>query len=229
MKFLVLFCCFFALQSAHAQDVKMLLYKIHQPSKASKHPPVLFLLHGYGADENDLLSLHQQLPSNLLIVSIRAPYAEGEGFKWWDIGKASNDDNLSKATTAVEHVIKYVQQQLHLDSTHIFVGGFSQGAMLSLHLALTHPQLYKGIIAFSGKLLPETRSITTSDNQYSKLNILICHGNDDNVIPIAEAEAATTFLSKMKIRYTYNRYKMAHSIIDSEMQDVSEWMLPLLK
>jgi len=47
---------------------------IKEPTVKKEKTPVLFMFHGYGSDENDLFSFAAELPEELFIISVRAPY-----------------------------------------------------------------------------------------------------------------------------------------------------------
>ena len=55
-------------------SVKLPLVHISRPSTLKENAPLLVMLHGYGSDENDLFSFASELPEELFIISIRAPY-----------------------------------------------------------------------------------------------------------------------------------------------------------
>jgi phospholipase/carboxylesterase len=200
-----------------------LVYKVHQPIVASKNPPVLFLLHGYGSNEDDLFSLAAQLPPNLLIVSVRAPYKIEKGsYKWYDFDFNSPTKEVSlwhlqESTNALINLLDTIQQKYHYNKSKVYFGGFSQGGIMSYHLAFTHPKLVKGIIVMSGRLLPETKSQIQDVKAIQKLKIIIVHGTEDPVINIQEARNAKDYLNEKKIPFTYQEYKMVHTISDEEM------------
>ena len=54
-----------------------LYHIVRHPKQKIENPPLLILLHGYGSNEEDLFSFAEELPKELLIISIRAPYEIG--------------------------------------------------------------------------------------------------------------------------------------------------------
>ena len=61
-------------------------YLVREPEHITPSTPVLFMLHGYGSNEQDLFSFRETLPSDWLIVSFRAPRdTQFEGYSWYDI------------------------------------------------------------------------------------------------------------------------------------------------
>ncbi|MEP2277858.1 MAG: phospholipase, partial [Maribacter sp.] len=59
---------------------------IRPSSLTDKKPPVLFMLHGYGSNEEDLFSFAPELPEELCIIAVRAPYIlQPYGYAWYAI------------------------------------------------------------------------------------------------------------------------------------------------
>ena len=56
---------------------KKLKYLINKPISNQNNLKVIFLLHGYGSNEEDLYSLKEIIPSNYVIISLRAPITIG--------------------------------------------------------------------------------------------------------------------------------------------------------
>jgi predicted esterase len=59
--------------NAENYESDSLNYKVRVPVEQNTKMPMLILLHGYGSNENDLFSLFNQVPSNWLVISVRAP------------------------------------------------------------------------------------------------------------------------------------------------------------
>ena len=120
--------------------------------------PVLVLLHGYGSNMQDLFSLKPYLPP-VNIICLQAPKVlDHESFAWYDI----NWNNGSKIIDSeeVDRVTNEVQNTLSswIDSNNLkgklIIGGFSQGAILSLAM-LKNTYDADGYILMSGYMLPE--------------------------------------------------------------------------
>lgn len=208
-----------------------LTYLANEPQAKIAHPPVVILLHGFGSNEADLFGLKGIFPKDFLVISARAPITVQDGaYQWYRNeninGKPDgNQADLDKARLKIVQLLQYVRQKYHTDASRTFLGGFSQGAIMSYEVALTHPGLLKGILVFSGRILPSLRPIAQWKNQ-DKLNIFIGHGDADDRIPSAAAVDADQYLKDHKITASFHTYPgMAHSISDAELQDVQDWLL----
>ena len=124
----------------------LLPYVIRQPKKPSKTPSLLILLHGYGSNELDLFSFSDELPDDLLIVSLRAPYEIGHGgYAWYAIDLDSENNKFSDLFQARESMHKIaaaiddLKIQHKTNPTNTFLLGFSQGAIPVSYTHLTLP------------------------------------------------------------------------------------------
>ena len=79
----------------------LLEYLIKKPTDNSAKPPLVIMLHGYGSNEQDLFSFAHELPSEMLIVSARAPLSLGFGsYAWYSINFEADRDNFSNLEEA---------------------------------------------------------------------------------------------------------------------------------
>jgi len=142
-------------------------YKFHHevrlPIQASGKSPVLILLHGLGSNEKDLHSFAQYLDPRLLVISARAPISLGnDRYSWYQL--SSGADGWTYDIEAVKQrskdLITYIDQIIknyQVDRDKIFIGGFSQGAILSLATGLDHSNKIAGVVCLSGRLYPELK------------------------------------------------------------------------
>ena len=106
--------------------------------------PLLLLLHGYGANEEDLLGLASHLDARLVCVSARAPYAlDFGGFAWFniEIGAEGVRFDFAEAAEPLAQIWSLVDalRRVHRPA-RIFIAGFSQGASMALAAALKRPR-----------------------------------------------------------------------------------------
>lgn len=208
-----------------------LIYKINKPSqKIIKSDPVLILLHGYGSNENDLVQLSNYLNQNFTIFSLRAPIPlNNDRFCWFNLEFLANQEFKYDYKETIESRIKVLKfisnacKTFQLDSTNVFLIGFSQGAFMSYDIALSNPTKLKGIVALSGKLMEE--SFVLESNALRVLKVFIAHGIFDKVVKNSDSEKAYVFLKNKKIKnLTLKTYQIKHGINQQELFDVKAWL-----
>ena len=217
-----------------SQTVKTTLsYSVNLPSKTTSKTPVLILLHGYGSNENDLFDLAKSFDQRFITFSLRAPNETKDGgFCWYDLEFLANQQfkyDYQQATISKAKILSFISnacKAYHVDSTQVFLLGFSQGSIMAYDIALSSPSKVKGILALSGRLMEESKLQKTNLAQLAKVKIFIAHGNSDNVIKIEESEKANTFFKeKQVLDLTYKNYEMPHSLSGKELNDIKVWLV----
>lgn len=194
--------------------------------------PLLLLLHGYGANERDLFDLADYLDPRLHVVSARAPLAlPWGGFAWYHLGGTPGNlvpdpASRAKALDLLEQLVATLPPRLGTDPQRTILLGFSQGAILSLGLAMRRPDLMAGVIALSGyldpALLPEPRVAL------NRLPILQMHGTSDEVIPVTAAHQTRDFLQTTDASHQYYEYPIGHGIHPEGLAVIQAWMVDRL-
>lgn len=206
-----------------------LYYKFREPKIKSDKPPVIILMHGYGSKEEDLFSFADQLPDQYLVISLRAPIAMGRGsYAWYPLnianGKTSIDNvQAEKSRLMVIDFIKNLKNKHQFDDKQIYLGGFSQGGIMSYSVAFSTPDLVKGIFVLSGRLLEETKAQLGDINKIKQLKIFISHGTQDTVLPVSNAREVNTWLSMQGIKAVYKEYTSDHTITTAMFADLLNW------
>ncbi len=159
---------------------------------------LVVLLHGLGADGADVIDLAptwaQALPHAAFVAPhAPEPYAEaGFGRQWfalWDRSDAARADGADVARAWLDRFID--AELLRLDITDYAIMGFSQGAMMALHVGLRRTIPPRAILAFSGALLAPER-LAESQN---RAPVLLVHGEADEVVPADLSRAAAASLN----------------------------------
>jgi phospholipase/carboxylesterase len=140
----------------------------------------LVLLHGWGADADDLLDLGTMLAGEAIqVVALRAPEPHPGGFgrQWYDL-QSPDWPGLPRALADLNHRLTVLAEQVPLERTVLL--GFSQGAAMALDAAGNLP--LAGLIACSGYPHPNWQPRTP------RTEVLLTHGEQDPVVPYAASE-----------------------------------------
>nr|WP_108867232.1 alpha/beta fold hydrolase [Aquimarina aquimarini] len=208
-----------------------LYHIIKEPTVQKEKKAALFMFHGYGSDENDLFSFATELPDELFIISVRAPYPmQPSGNAWYAIymdptkGKFSDDKQAIESRDKIANFIDEAIEAYNLDADNISLLGFSQGTILSYAVALSYPQKVKNVIALSGYLNEEILTDSYTSNDFSKLNIYCSHGTVDQVIPIDWARKAPVIFTKLGIETSLNEFPVGHGVAPQNFFQFKEWL-----
>jgi len=164
---------------------------------------VVVLLHGYGADGADLLGLADPLAPHMPDTAFVAPNAPERsignpgGFQWFPIpwlDGSSEEEAAAALQAAVADLNGFLDQVLkdeQLPAARMILFGFSQGTMLSLHVAPRRPEAVAGVVGFSGRLLEPEH---LKDDVRVRPPILLVHGDQDEMVPPENLETAARAL-----------------------------------
>lgn len=204
---------------------------IRPSSQMQGKSPVLFMLHGYGSDEEDLFSFASELPAELCIISIRAPYTmEPFGNAWYTInfeapqGKWSDD---KQAITSREKMVSFIDEACKtygLDDERITLLGFSQGTILSYAVALSYPGKIKNVIALSGYINENILVDDYAGKNHENLKVYASHGQVDQVIPPEWAQKAPAFLKRLGIEHVYEEFPVGHGVAPQNLESFKKWL-----
>jgi phospholipase/carboxylesterase len=181
----------------------------------------VILLHGYGADKNDLVplanTLQKELPDTRFIMP-QAPHSISTGYSWIPSFSESTQEAADKKQNeyraeARELVIDIVDDVISdgVDPRNIFIGGFSQGAAVALDVILNEPDAAQvgGLIYMSGggfKL------------DYSKLSnrttfrAFVSHANRDPRVNVDQAKKLVEALKENGTNVKYVLFDQGHTI-----------------
>ena len=164
---------------------------------------LVVLLHGYGADGADLLGLADVLGPHLPDTVFVAPDAPERcagnpfGFQWFPIPWLDGSSEVAAGVglaASADALDAFLDAQLRAEGlapAALALLGFSQGAMMSLHVAPRRAVTVAGVVAFSGRLLvPERLAAET----VTRPPVLLLHGDGDEVVPFGDMARAADAL-----------------------------------
>ncbi len=205
-----------------------LIHKILPPRKKSEgNPPALILLHGRGADEDDLLGLAEYLDERLFIISARAPFdfQFGTGYTWYDILEIGRPEAamFAESYSKLVQFFDEVKKGYPIDHAKIFLFGFSMGTMMSYALALTYPDAIAGVIANSG-YVPEETGLKFQWDKMKGKPFFVTHGTYDPIIPVSLGRRAKELLVQAQATVSYHEYDMGHQINEENLNGMMKWL-----
>ena len=175
---------------------------ILEPLSKAKPKNAVILCHGYGGDGKDISILASYwkayLPETIFICP-DAPEicaASPSGYQWFDLMDRTPDQVLSKSLVAeikLNKLIDEVKLNNDIPANKIILSGFSQGCMISLQTGIKRKDKINSIIGYSGKIIDTAH---LSKNLISRPNIMLMHGDKDQVVTIDGLLEAKNFFNE---------------------------------
>lgn len=169
-----------------------------RPAASGRARSLVVLLHGYGADGNDLIGLADALGPHLPDAAFASPNAPEAcavnpiGRQWFSIpwidgsSEAERDAGFARAAPALDAFLGVEMARTGVSEAETALVGFSQGTMMALHVGPRRPGRLAGIVGFSGRYLTPGPEEAIPQ----KPPVLLVHGDLDEVLPVSELEAA---------------------------------------
>jgi len=161
---------------------------------------LVILCHGVGSDGDDLIALAPFFQKVLPDARFMSPHAPSQfdggpiGYQWFSLQDFSMEARTEGVHATGPILNRYIDEQLAamgLEDKELALIGFSQGTMMALHVGLRRPKACAGVLGYSGMLVD-------ADNLVNEITvkppILLCHGQDDEVLPFDFMPAALNTL-----------------------------------
>ena len=193
------------------------------PGEARSGKPLLVLLHGYGANEQDLLSLADLLPGDFSVASVRAPIAMGPGFTWFPLTDSA-DYSLDAVKTAASFVLDWLDG-VKGDHPSVTLLGFSMGMAMATTLLRQRPADFAAVVGLSGFVVNAGGDPSFRDDELNG-SVPLFWGRDQQDPVITQDKIEYTMgwvrnhVKLTKVLYT----GMWHGINQQEIGHVSEFL-----
>lgn len=207
-----------------------LSYLCRLPRAPTHRPPLLVMLHGVGGNESGFERFVPTLDPRLLVLSARAPFANAPGaYRWFDVaftpqGIDIDADEAERSRVAVIQFINDAVMGFGADPRRVYLLGFSQGATLAYGIGLTAPARLRGIVGIGGRVLPEIAPIAAPAEALRHLTMLIQHGVNDPVMPLARGHATRDLFVTLGVMLGYREYDAAHEITGQMVTDACDFL-----
>lgn len=201
-------------------------------------------LHGLGADGYDFVPLSQalELPYDAGIRYV-FPHAPERKITinnsmvmrgWYDV---ANTDFLARAEMGeveescrlVSDLIQVQQKETGVPFERIFVGGFSQGGAVALHLGLRYPIKLAGILSLSSYVLSPIDILSDANPSNKDTPVFLAHGVKDDLIPFQWAKKTEEILQKLSHPYSFYPHKAEHTIPMETIKHMSVWLTRVIE
>ncbi|WP_341808854.1 alpha/beta hydrolase [Wolbachia endosymbiont (group E) of Neria commutata] len=162
---------------------------------------LVVFLHGWGSSGDNFIHLAKVMSKFLpdsYFVAPNAPFEReiGDGYQWFSLEDRSEDalyNGVKNAALIVNNFIETKLREMNLSDAQLSLVGFSQGAMLAIHTALTRMQPCASVVGYSGRFLSPSK---VASEIKSKPNMCLIHGDADDVVPFSSLGLAVKALKE---------------------------------
>jgi phospholipase/carboxylesterase len=209
-------------------------------------PLTIVLLHGFGAPGDDLVALAQYIRAPVRFVFPEAPLElgglYGDSRAWWmlDLARLEQElstgavrdrrDEIPEGLAAVRaqllRFLEQLEERYKLDPNQLVLGGFSQGAMLSLDVALHREVAPAGLILMSGTLLAAS-VWSPLMTKLAGVPVFQSHGRHDQLLPFSIAELLREKLRTAGAKVEWCEFHGGHEIPPAVLDGVTKLLTSL--
>ena len=143
--------------------------------------------------------------------------------KTMDLTNRADEDGVRESAAAVQALLDKLISD-GISSERIILAGFSQGGVIALHLLARLPYKLAGVMALSTYMCAPDKLKNESNNLNKTTPVLIAHGSQDPVVPMAAGQQAYHTLKNAGFNVSWHDYRMPHSVCAQEVADISSFI-----
>ena len=202
---------------------------IHRAHAPHETPLLIVGLHGYGIDQRQmatLVNVRPDLPNIYVALRGRYPAPEG-GYGWFAVGLDGDrivfdPAELTRIGDTVADLLPHLADRFGADPARIHLVGYSQGATLALHIALSRPDAAASVTGFAGALLPAGGDPAPSPS--GPTPVLIGHGTRDPLISADDIAATRARLERAGRVVELVTHPVPHVVSRAGRADIETWI-----
>lgn len=190
--------------------------------------PVVVVLHGRGADSNDLADIAPQVAGGsnyrFLLPDAPRPFEPMPGYKFgysWFTGWPAEPESFRESRTLLLKFLDQMLERYQISLPKTVLCGFSQGGMMAIDVGFRLEQAPAGIVCMSGAInendLPPLR-------ERAERPLLMVHGSEDEMIPVLAARRSRRILESHGVQPEYHEFPMGHWVTEDSLRVVAEFI-----
>lgn len=195
---------------------------------AAKSYPTMVMLHGFGANMEDLAPLGAMINPGLLYLCPNAPIEMQ--LSPWQLGYGwtpPRDLNAPEFTRQSEELLWGFMEEAfakyRVKPGNVVLMGFSQGGGMTFRCGLPRPDLFPGIAALCS-VVPEEAEMRAKLPPQRTQKVFVAYGEHDQLVAPARAQAARKFLEEAGYPLRFKGYRMGHEISPEVVADLRGWV-----
>ncbi|WP_028563741.1 alpha/beta hydrolase [Paenibacillus pinihumi] len=203
------------------------VYDVELPRniKPDRQYPVIFTLHGKGSNEKNMSGLTAPFAEDFIRIHIRGDLTLGAGYQYYELKSLGNPvrESFDRSVQQLQEFIRYASGKYPIDVNRRYLLGFSQGAILSMTLALLMGEQLKGIVALNG-YVPEFVKSEYILAPGEQVSVFLSHGEFDHVFPVRIGHETADYFRSWTKELTFRLYPTDHTVSVKNVQDYVKWL-----
>ena len=194
---------------------------------AGQRWPAVVMVHGWLGNENVMSIFERTLPSEVVVVSPRAPLPmDADSYGWYS--RDADPATFAAGLEALRAFVRALPAAYPVDPAKVLLMGFSQGAAMCYALLLSDPALVAGVAGMAG-FLPEPAEAWAAPGSLAGKPVFMAHGTKDETVPVAQARAAAELLRTAGADVAYHEYEVGHKMNAEGMRVLKAWLAQEVK
>jgi phospholipase/carboxylesterase len=192
---------------------------------------IIILLHGYGANGDDLFDIGMTLSDNVPNTAIYSPNAPeafemgGPGYQWFglpDLSSMTLENGVHDALPTLLAYIDNLVEEHNINHEDVVLIGFSQGCMMALSCLYHRP--LAAVVGLSGMWVKPGEQEVEAETP-----VLLVHGTHDMIVPFATMDFTHMMLERDGFSVeTLSRPGLGHGIDNYTIDAIGEFLEPIL-
>ncbi len=194
------------------------------PAKQKESKCLMVVLHGLG----DSIAGFEWLPAALNLdwmnyLLVNAPDKHYGGYSWYDY-PGDHGPGIQRSRKLLFELLD-AQRAEGFPTGQTILGGFSQGCLMTVEVALRYPHVFAGLVGISGYVFEPENLLKELSPVAMRQRFLITHGYQDKVIPFEKAKVQFDLLQGAGIQIEWKEFHKAHTIAgETELKVIREFI-----
>lgn len=199
-----------------------LAHRLQLPDGPGPYPTAI-MVHGRLGNEDVMWVFRKVVPRPWLVVAPRALYADHDMYSWHiqEKGEWAELADFDPSVAALARFMHAMTRLYNADPDRMYLMGFSQGAAVSVALALRHPELVRGLASLVG--FAPGAAADEIDGRLAGLPVFMAAGAEDETIPYDVTQHSKALLERAGADLEYHEYKTGHKLTSAGVKDLRAW------
>ncbi len=199
-----------------------LVYRVYERAGLPVNAPVLVMVHGYGDSGRGFIRMAQRLRVPFRVVLPDGPIKmRGHSRSWYRIRSPKAHEDVRRSGGLLAKLLQEIARRWP-EAPKPILGGFSQGGVMSYHMAARYPGLLSAVYPIAGYLIPETFLPPIAPPNAPPM--LVVHGSRDGVVRYLLGETAIQRFRSRGWDIQHFRHEGRHEIPTAAILESRRWL-----